>query len=142
MTPERVTERYLIAAAPLVKLPGRNKSVEYNHVPKMVADYLERAPVVYIQDPAGFVDPRKLAQDVVQRVSMRFMLESRDAERKLNGPWASAMAEMAKEAEERLNVIVEPVTSPKSGEKGWRVTARPDLRSFWQKAEYLARGEG
>lgn len=142
MSPERVAERYLLAAAPLVTLPGRNKSVEYNYVPKMVADFLVRSPVVYIKDPAGFIDARGLARDVVQRVSTSFTLESRGAERAGNQPWAAALNEMAKEAERHLDVAVEPVKSPKSGQTGWKVTARPSLASLWRKAEHLAHGEG
>lgn len=141
MSPERVMERFLIAAAPLVKLPGRNKSVEYNYVPKMVADFLVRSPVVFIQDPAGFIDAQELARDVVQRVSMSFMLESRGAERAGNQPWAAALNEMAKEAEKHLDVAAEPVKSPKSGQTGWKVTTRPSLAALWRKAEHLARGE-
>lgn len=142
MSIERILDRYLTAAAPMVILPGRNRSVEYNNVPGQVAAYLEKSPVVYIQDEAGFIEAKQLAQDVVQKVALRLMLDSRKAEQGENSPLAAALVQVAKEAEKHLDVMVTSVTSPKSGKKGWKVMTRPEIGALRQKAEYMARGEG
>ena len=140
MNPGRVVERFMAAAA-LVRLPGRNRSIEYNHTPKQVADALVKNPVVYIQDPAGFIDPKELARDVVERVSTSFILESRKADRAGNKPWAAALDETSREVEKHLSVMVQPIKSPRSGDAGWRVFTRPTVASLWQKAEALTREE-
>jgi len=142
MTPPRVVARFLEAAAPFLILPGRNRSVEYNHVPGLIATYLEKGPVCFIQDEAGFIRPDELAKDVVRVTSTRMFIKSREAERGENLPLAAALAAGAKDAEKHLDVVVAPIVSPKTGKKGWKVTARPEVRDLYQKVEYQARGEG
>lgn len=139
MSPDRVVERFMIAAAPLITLPGRNRSLEYMFVPKRVSTGLVKSPVVYIHDPAGFIDPKELARDVVLQVSTSFTLESRGAARAGNAAWAAALTKMAQEVERNLAVQVEAITSPKSNEKGWRVSSRPAVKALWHRAEELAR---
>lgn len=135
---DRVAARYLSAAAPYLVLPGRNRSMEYNPLPGKVAEYLMENPVVYVQDEAGFVDPKKLARDVVEKVSMHIMLDSREAERDGNTVWASALVEVAKDVEQSLDVKVSPVTSPKTGKAGWRIVSKPEVRDMLQEAEQMA----
>lgn len=126
---ERVASRYLLAAAPYLVLPGRNRSTEYNPLPGKLAQSLMENPVVYVQDEAGFVDPKKLAHDVVEKISMILMLDSREAQNS-NPLWADALAQAAEDVERRLAVKVMPVTSPKTGKKGWKVFAKPEVKDM------------
>ena len=135
-SPALIARRYLLAATPYIVLPEDASSTEISMLPAKIGRLLwQENDFVYVQDDAGFIDPKKLARGIVLDVRGRFLALSHEADQNLDEIEAKVFAEAAKNIERHLDVDVKPVVSPKTGKKGWKVSTSPKVADVGTEVE-------